>query len=216
MAETISATNASTPIHTRAHSPALPASEGWGTAVVAPDPAELLPVRVEPIDSRALVWAVACHGGSGASTLAAMLEHVGDSGRSWPGREDESPFVILVARDSSDGLAAADRAIRQFRTGLVPPGTQLVGLVLVAASPRKPATAVRQRRSLISALVDTIWPISWHEYLLGTDREQLPQVGPHEEDRKKWSPTVHVPPEVVAIGKQIVTTVKELLELDEQ
>ena len=189
----------------------LRAADEWGRGVVAPAPEERLAVREYPVSRSPLVWAVACHGGAGASTLAAMLDHVGDSEGAWPGRTDESPFVVLVARDSSDGLAAADRALRQYRTGWVPASTQLVGLLLVAAGPRKPSTAVRQRRELISVLADTVWPIGWHDYLLGTDRSALPHADPHEPDRKKWDPKLHVPPEIVAIGKTITTTVKDLL-----
>ena len=195
----------------------LRAADEWGKGVVAPAPDERLGVRETPVSKSPLVtrsplvWAVACHGGAGASTLAALLDHVGDSGCAWPGRADESPFVVLVARESSEGLAAADRALRQYRTGWVPASTQLVGLVLVAAGPRKPATAVRQRRELISSLAETVWPIGWHDYLLGTDRHQLPHADPREPDRKKWDPKLHVPPEVVSLGKAITTTVKDFL-----
>ena len=187
------------------------ADDDWGRGVVAPAPEERLAVREHAVSGSPLVWAVACHGGAGASTLAAMLEHVGDSKGAWPSRDDESPFVVLVARDSSEGLAAADRALRQYRTGWVPASTQLVGLVLIAAGPRKPSTAVRQRRELISVLARTVWSIGWHHYLLGTDRTALPHADPHEPDRKKWDPKLHVPPEIVSIGKAVTTSVKDLL-----
>ncbi len=54
-------------------------------AIRPPDEADMLDWRTEPGPS-ALIWAVGCHGGAGVSTVAAQLEHVGNSGQRWPAR----------------------------------------------------------------------------------------------------------------------------------
>ncbi len=185
----------------------------FGAAVVAPTAGEALPVRLEPRGSNALLWMVGCHGGAGVSTIAQMLDHAGDGERAWPGRDDESPFVVLVARESIDGLSMAHLAIRQYLTKGAPKHVRLVGLVLVAASPaRKPAPAIRRHRDLVAALMPgPIWDVQWHDYLLAVTREHLPHADPRTAPVRKWSPDEHVPPDVLGVGQQAAAQVQILL-----
>ena len=178
-------------------------------AIRPPDEADMLDWRTEP-GSPALIWAVGCHGGAGVSTLATQLAHVGDSGQRWPARPDEAPFVVLIARESARGLAAAEVAARQYHTGHAPGHTRLLGLVLVAAQPKqssltgkKPAPSLRRHRELIVTLFNHIWRIDWHPYLIERPLTDLPSAGPDEPVAKKFDPATHVAPDILTLGREL-------------
>lgn len=179
-------------------------------AIRPPDEADMLDWRTEP-GSPALIWAVGCHGGAGVSTLATQLAHVGDSGQRWPARPDEAPFVVLIARESARGLAAAEVAARQYHTGHAPGHTRLLGLVLVAAQPKqssltgkKPAPSLRRHRELIVTLFDHIWRIDWHRHLIERPLTDLPSAGPDEPPVKKdFDPAVHVDKDILTLGREL-------------
>jgi hypothetical protein len=177
-------------------------------AIEPPDETDMLDWRTEPC-APALIWAVACHGGAGVSTIAAQLAHVGDSGQRWPARPDEAPFVVLIARESARGLAAAEMAARQYHTGHAPPHVHLLGLALVAAQRKpsalgsKPAPALRRHRELIGTLFEHIWRIDWHPYLLERPLADLPCVEPDEPVTKKFDPATHVAPDILTFGREL-------------
>ncbi|SDQ35509.1 hypothetical protein SAMN04489765_0085 [Tsukamurella pulmonis] len=186
-----------------------PVEPAWGAAVIAPGAGETLPTRVDAISSSALFWLVACHGGAGSSTLSAYLGDSADSGQAWPGREDESPYVVLVARESLEGLTSIHNALRQYLTGNTPE-VQVIAIALVAASPaKKPAPSIRRYRQLVEQIAEVpIWEIGWHEYLLATDRHHLPVMTHLDaETPRKWSPDVNVPPDIDRLGRAAATAV---------
>lgn len=192
----------------------LEAAAVFGAAVVAPAAGEGLPVRDTPLDGDVVCWLVQCHGGAGASTIAQMLSHIGDGGRAWPGRDDESPCVVLVARESLEGLNAAHRAIRQYLAGAVPEHITVVGLALVAASPaRKPSPQVRQRSKLVTSALPAsvpVWRVQWHDYLLSSDRVSLPVATAATEPARKFSPDTDVPADVLEVGREAALQVDAL------
>lgn len=197
-----------------ATSPVLAFTAG---AIKPPDEADMLEWRTEP-GAPALIWAVGCHGGAGASTFAAQLDHVGDSGQRWPARPDEAPFVVLLARESARGLAAAETAARQYHTGHVPGHVHLLGLTIVAAQ-RKPGTlgskpdpSLRRHRDLLAPLFDHIWRIDWHPYLIDHPASALPSAGPDTEATKKVDPAVHVYPDILAVGRELRDQVRTSLQ----
>lgn len=176
-----------------------------GVSILPPAPDEMLGRRTTALPPH-LICAVACHGGAGTSTLAALLDHVGDSGPLWPARTDEPPFVVLVARDSARGLAAASIAARQFHTGNAPTHVRLLGLVLVAARRGKPAESTRRlRETAVGAnLFDHVWSVGWHEYLLDMPLSELPSAGPDTVAvTRRANPARDVPADVVALGRDV-------------
>ena len=120
------------------------------------------------------VWLLGAHGGAGVSTLARVLAPAADCRRRWPGRfAGESPFVIVVARETVPGLCRALELLRQHAAGLAGPCT-LLGLLTVADRPahRMPAP-VRQTRRLAEALVTHEWRMGWIEQYPLTARVDL-------------------------------------------
>lgn len=176
-----------------------------GASILPPASHEMLEVCSDQGAPR-LVGAVGAHGGAGTSTLAAMLDPVGDCGRRWPGRTDESPFVVLVARESARGLDAAQAAARQYLTGHAPAHIVLLGLVLVATHRgNKHSPALRQSRELICGpgLFDHVWSIGWHQGLIDRPIAELPHIGPDTPAVKKPHPITDVPADVAALGREL-------------
>lgn len=174
-----------------------------GASILPPSASEMLGRRTTRLPAH-LVAAVGCHGGAGVSTLAAQLEHVGDSGQLWPGRADEPPFAVLVARESARGLAAASLAARQYATNNAPAHVQLLGLVLVAGRKGKPTARLRRDRELLvgSGLFANVWHISWHDFLVDTPLNELPSTGPDPAPAaRRADPRTVVAPDIAAVGQ---------------
>src|SRR3546814_19114624 len=71
----------------------------WSSDVCSSD---LLPAGA----SAPSFWLVGAHGGAGASSLAALWPLAGDAHGCFPGgAAGESPFVVIVARESEVGLS---------------------------------------------------------------------------------------------------------------
>jgi hypothetical protein len=137
--------------------------------LVTPPPHEaMLGWRREPAPSRPedRLWLLGAHGGAGVSTLRRCLEQAGipaaDAGRAWP-VPDERP-VLVVTRTHGRGLAAAQAAARQYLAGYAPPGTVLLGCVLVPDGPgRLPRHITAAARSLVSAVYAETLAAPWAE-----------------------------------------------------
>jgi len=129
--------------------------------VPMPDLADRLPLR--EVSGEAPLWLTGAHGGAGESTLAKLREGWRASGHAWPqhpggGNAD----VVLVARTSSSGLRAAQRASTQWAAGLVP-GVTLHGLVLVADAPGRLPKPLQQLAQLVGGGVPRTWVLPWVE-----------------------------------------------------
>lgn len=123
-------------------------------------------------------WFLGAHGGAGTTTLAICSRrgsevYGGDAGHLWPQPCFETARdVIVVARTTTWGLEAAQDAARQFLTGRVPEGTELLGLVLVADAPgRLPKPLALLRRLVASAYLQT-WSVNWQQECRMTGRGQ--------------------------------------------
>lgn len=178
-----------------------------GVAILPPAPEGMLGRRTTALPPY-LIAAVGCHGGAGTSTLAALLDHVADSGSLWPTHTGQPPFVVLVARDSIAGLDAASRAARQFHTGNAPDHIQLLGLVLVAARRGKPGEATRRKRdTVVAGMFERVWSIGWHDHLLDLELAQLPSAGPDTTPtgtgRRGFHPTRDVPADICTLGRDL-------------
>ncbi|WP_245724498.1 hypothetical protein [Micromonospora citrea] len=118
------------------------------------------------------VWWVGCHGGAGASTLARLVGFGADFGRAWPLTAPMMPpaQVVLVCRLSAHGTWAATGAIEQWRRREGMPGTtSVLGVVAVAASPRRPPRIATERLHLLSGWAPQVWRVGWVDALLAAD-----------------------------------------------
>lgn len=142
----------------------LPPATGPQTpqiGVPAPSADNLLPIRDRT--TTAALWWVGTHGGSGESSLAALVDDWAEAQHSWPRPAIGGPAdVVLVARTSMAGLRAAQAATIQWASGLVPE-TNVLGLVLVADAPGKLPRPLRDFAHLVGGGVPRVWSIPWIE-----------------------------------------------------
>lgn len=168
----------------------------------------------QPVDRPGpAVWLLGAHGGAGVSTLARYWDFAGDAGREWPcgtDREVESPYVVVVCRETVEGLRAAHSLILQHRSEML--HSELLGLVTVANAAGHPAKEVRQLREIVAGATQSDWAIGWHRFLGSAARSSLPT----------WRATdgvplptkgaaVAVPSDVIAAGVGIVTAIQSSL-----
>jgi len=116
------------------------------------------------------LWWVGCHGGAGATTLARVTGVGGDMGAAWPLVQPHwaTQPVVLVARATAVGLHAAMATVEQWQRRAVP-GVRVLGLVVVAASPKRPPKVVTDRVQLLQGWVPRLWRVGWVEPLLAAD-----------------------------------------------
>ena len=137
-------------------------------SAVAPSPDRRLPVwdRPVPCGQRVApaVWLLGAHGGAGVSTLTRMLGPAADCGRAWPaGVGGESPFVVIVARETIEGLARAHDLLRQFHNPGLGTNTVLLGLITSAHQPGRQPKQIRRYLDVIWDLVPETgrWRVDW-------------------------------------------------------
>src|SRR4029079_17379597 len=75
---------------------------------------------------------------------------------------DQQTRVVVAARTDARGLRAAKHAARQWASGLVP-GTQLLGLVLVADAPGRIPRPLRDLAKVVSGGYPRTWHVPWIE-----------------------------------------------------
>ncbi len=122
--------------------------------------------------SRPPVWSLrlcvtGAHGGAGASTIARLLGEV-DVGRFWPDpARGLPPHVLMVARTHAAGLTAVSRTLARLHDRRYPPGTHLLGVVLVADAPGR-LTRQLTRRITVLASATALFRVPWvREWRLG-------------------------------------------------
>lgn len=166
-----------------------------------------------------LVWLLGVHGGAGASSLAHVLAPAADSGRRWPGvYERESPFVVLVARETIAGLTHAHDLLRQHHSGIAGP-SQVLGLITVAARPGRMAPEIRRYREVVASLAGQVWQVPWYEEWTLVEPEKLPVwtpgVAPPTQRRRRIDPLDEVPLDIRELGSEIVAAARAALEESE-
>lgn len=132
--------------------------------LVEPIPSDGLPMW-EPDPSRGIPpwWWVPCHGGAGATTLAAAIGGADAGSRGWPRYpEGIRPGVVLVTRTHAAGLQSAQRAARQWASGAVG-SVRLFGLVAVADAPGRLPRQLQQWLKLVAGGLPHVWTVPWHE-----------------------------------------------------
>ena len=173
-------------------------------------------VRFDPYPVAApgpAVWLLGAHGGAGVSTLAQYWSFADDARRLWPcgdARGTESPYVVVVCRDTIQGLSSAHDLILEYRNrGLA---CELLGLVTVANAPGPAPKEVRQLRSIVTGAVQQYWAIGWHRFLASAARSSLPTWRALDgvPIRTKGA-VIAVPEDVIAAGVGIVTAIQSSL-----
>jgi hypothetical protein len=198
--------------------------ETTGTAgVVAPPESRRAPIWERPVPGAGrapLVWLLGVHGGAGASTLAHMLAPAADSHRRWPGVfERESPFVVLVARETIAGLTRAHDLLRQYRAGLAGP-SEVLGLITVAARPGRIPAEIRRYRDVVGSLAGEVWQMPWYEEWTLVEPDQLPVWSPGDplpqQNKRKLDALEEVPHDVGELGRSIIALIRERLSSSSQ
>ncbi|MCE5292017.1 MAG: hypothetical protein LLG14_22630 [Nocardiaceae bacterium] len=179
-----------------------------------------LPVRQSPIglQSQPAVWLLGARGGVGVTTLASFWDGwAADSRREWPcgnARSIESPYVVIVARETIAGLQAAHELVMHH--GAAQLECEILGLITVAASRELPKP-VRQYREIVTAAVESaggsVWTIGWHKQLPATDSRKLRSWHPHDGlPASHRRPAPEEPPaDVIAAGARIVGAIQQAL-----
>jgi hypothetical protein len=185
--------------------------------VVAPPESRRAGIWDRPIpgSGRApLVWLLSAHGGAGASTLAQVLAPAADCDRRWPGvLNNESPYVVLIARETIGGLTHAHDLLRQHLAGLAGP-SELIGLVTVAARPGRVPPEIRRYRDVVASLTQQVWKVNWHEEWTLVEPEKLPVWSPGDEPvahRRRLDALEEIPHDVHRLGDGIVGAVRAAL-----
>jgi hypothetical protein len=138
-------------------------------------PMQYLPVAAMPQHVLAQgwppLWWVGCHGGAGVSTLHRLTGVGAELGTFWPAVHESWPTqqVVLVARASAAGLYAAAGAVEQARGGHKVFGVRVLGLVVLAATPKRAPKVVTDRIKLLSGWVPHLWQVGWVPALLAVD-----------------------------------------------
>ncbi|MBJ8342907.1 hypothetical protein JGU71_28855 [Antrihabitans sp. YC3-6] len=188
--------------------------------VQPPPPERRLGVWPEPVwTSRQhpppLWWLIGAHGGAGVTMLEASWAPAADALGAFPGAHaGESPFMVIVARESATGLSRAHDLLTQHLAGVGGPA-QLVGLVTVAAAPGRSAPQLRRRREVIAGLIeDRCWHIPWIDGWIGVTADEVPAWTPTSlisTTRRREPVTTVVPREVAEVGVDIRHTITNLL-----
>lgn len=196
----------------------LPRRSEHAAAGVVPPPesrrAAIWDRPVPGVGRAPLVWLLGVHGGAGASTLANVLAPAADSGRRWPGVFDrESPFVVLVARETIAGLTRAHDLLRQHHAGFAGP-SEVLGLITVAARPGRMPAEIRRYREVVGSLTGHLWQVPWYEEWTLVEPEKLPVWTPGTglpQRRRKIDPLDEVPFEMHELGAEIVAAARAAL-----
>lgn len=137
----------------------------------------------QTIESWQGISVMGLHGGSGVSSVARLFgDSAQDVGQGWPIAK-QNPYtgqqqplkVVAVARDHYQGLQAANRFARVWAANGLP-SSELVGLILVSASPRLSDARKKESRKVLR-MVPTgghiPWMDSWVEGPINTDHLPL-------------------------------------------
>lgn len=159
-----------------------------------------------------LVWAVGAHGGAGATFLAASLAFMGEESGTWPylppGDDTTSPYCVIVARESTSGLDAAEQALRQWHTDAELAHVRLLGLVLIEEpGAKKRGTELSAWRESVSALAPETWHLGWIPDWTHRRADELLEWwpgDPHPQKKTKYiSP---IPAQVASLGEKIYSS----------
>jgi hypothetical protein len=120
-------------------------------------------------------WWIGCHGGAGISTLARLTGAGRQAREAVPTPAYGDPVAaVLVTRATAFTLWQTMGVLEQWKQRDWPTTLRLLGLVVVAASPRRrpPRGApriVEERIDVMSRWLPRIWRVGWTDHLLAVD-----------------------------------------------
>lgn len=130
------------------------------TDIPAPDVVDQLPTRPAPSLRNGQHWYLSAHGGAGATTLAALDERGSDAHGVWP-IHSGGQNVVVVARETVPGLAAAAVAATQWRAGGVQ-GVKVIALVTVPAQPGRMSGEIARQMQITAGVFPRHYRTEWH------------------------------------------------------
>lgn len=116
---------------------------------------------------------LAAHGGAGASMLARLSAAIAeqeqdrggvgvDAGQLWPDPTlERTGAVVVVSRTTVSGLTKARDLAAQYLAGAAPPGTALLGVVLVADQPGKLPAPIATSVGLLDGAFARTWHVPY-------------------------------------------------------
>lgn len=129
--------------------------------VPTPDLVDQLPLRSQ--GHVAELWWLGAHGGAGESSLAALVPGWPAAEHAWPVTPSPLPARVVVAvRSHAHGLRAAQAAVTQWASGMVPQ-CELLGLVVVADAPGRLPRPLRQLAEIVGGGYPRMWHVPWSE-----------------------------------------------------
>lgn len=177
-----------------------------------PTPARVHTSLIAADEPGPAVWLMGAHNRAGVATLTQYLSFAGDCDRMWPSAADivtESPYVVIVARETSDDLKAAHALIVEHREQNL--DCELLGLMTVASSPSAVDKSIRQYRDIVATAAGAHWRIGWHRFLAAATRSALPRWHPITDgvpEQTKGTKQPAVPKDVIEAGIGIVTAIQ--------
>lgn len=183
---------------------------------VAPAPERRAPLWHIPVPHEStpppMVWLLGAHGGAGVSTLAQVLGPAADCERRWPAvlataTESESPFVVIVAKESIEGLTRAHDLLRQWHSGagMGRRRSHLLGLITVAHSPGRVPKPIRRYLEVVDAASPARWRVDWQDAWPATRIADLPIWTPRSPEPAKGTDP-HAA--VRELGEGLITAVR--------
>jgi hypothetical protein len=147
-----------------------------GLLVSSPLPFPVLPPgAVGPPHRPDEWWWIGCHGGAGISTLARLTGGGRQAREAIPTPAPGDPrAAVLVTRATAFALWQTMGVIEQWKQRNWPADLRLLGLVVVAATPRRrpPRGApriVEERIEVMKHWLPGVWRICWIDHLLAVD-----------------------------------------------
>jgi hypothetical protein len=125
---------------------------------------------------------------------------------------NESPYVVLIARETIAGLTHAHDLLRQHHAGLAGP-CEVLGLVTIAARPGRLPAEIRRYRDVVGSLAGEVWKVGWHEEWTLVEPEKLPVWSPGDvpERKRRVDLLADVPGDIYELGAGVIGAVRTAL-----
>lgn len=128
-----------------------------------PAPAVEARLPVQQQRSRAPLFWVGAHGGSGETSLEALAPQWSATDHTWPlATAADRARVVVVARTHMSGLLAAQSALTQWASGGVP-FVDVLGVVFIADAPGRIPRLLRDFATVVAGGAPRRWDVPWIE-----------------------------------------------------
>lgn len=125
----------------------------------SPDLVDQLPRKQVPSRTRGRHWYIPAHGGAGATTLS-TLDPDGRYIAAWPYHQD-GQNVVVVSRETVQGLTAACSLATQWRSGGAPT-VHMLALITIPAQPGKLTLPILEQLNIAAGVFPRHYRSEWH------------------------------------------------------